>query len=96
MTRPTSLLPKSFLALILSGIALFGLALLPWVASAQQRGLELDIVGGNAAATPIAVVPMPYQGTTGAPQTDIAEVVRADLARSGQFRPCLLYTSRCV
>ncbi len=87
MTRPTSFLPKSFLSLILSGIALFGLALLPMVASAQQRGLELDIVGGNAAATPIAVVPMPYQGSAGAPQTDIAEVVRADLARSGQFRP---------
>jgi len=82
MTRPTSLLPKTLLSLIL-----LGLALLPWVASAQQRGLELDIVGGNAAATPIAVVPMPYQGTAGAPQTDIAEVVRADLARSGQFRP---------
>ena len=73
---------KSFLALVL-----LCLALLPWAAFAQQRGLELDIVGGNAAATPIAVVPMPYQGSAGAPQTDVAEVVRADLARSGQFRP---------
>src|SRR5690606_35358337 len=36
--------------------------LLPFAASAQQQGLELDIVGGNAAALPIAVVPMPYQG----------------------------------
>lgn len=36
--------------------------LLPLAAAAQQQGLEIDIVGGNASATPIAVVPMPYQG----------------------------------
>lgn len=57
----------------------------PVVGRAQERGLEIDIVGGNASALPIAVVPMPYQGAT-APQTDVAEVVGADLARSGQFR----------
>ncbi|MBX3713411.1 MAG: Tol-Pal system beta propeller repeat protein TolB [Lysobacter sp.] len=60
--------------------------LAPLFAFAQTRGLEIDIVGGNAAALPIAVVPMPYQGAAAAPQTDIAEVVAADLARSGQFR----------
>ncbi|HEY5803884.1 MAG TPA: Tol-Pal system beta propeller repeat protein TolB, partial [Lysobacter sp.] len=60
--------------------------LLPLAASAQQ-GLEIDIVGGNAAALPIAVVPMPYQGSGTAPETDLAQVVSADLARSGQFRP---------
>ncbi len=60
--------------------------LLPLTAAAQQ-GLEIDIVGGNAAALPIAVVPMPYQGTATAPPTDVSEVVTADLARSGQFRP---------
>jgi len=60
--------------------------LLPIAALAQQKGLEIDIVGGNASATPIAVVPMPYQGSAGAPQTDVASVVRADLERSGQFR----------
>ena len=42
-------------------------ALLPLAASAQQQGLEIDIVGGNAAALPIAVVPMPYQGSGAAP-----------------------------
>jgi TolB protein len=62
------------------------LALLPLAASAQQQGLEIDIVGGNAAALPIAVVPMPYQGSGTAPTTDVAQVVRADLDRSGQFR----------
>ncbi|CAA9324813.1 MAG: Tol-Pal system beta propeller repeat protein TolB [uncultured Lysobacter sp.] len=60
--------------------------LLPLSAFAQQQGLEIDIVGGNAAALPIAVVPMPYQGGGAAPQTDVAAVVTADLNRSGQFR----------
>jgi len=60
------------------------LALVPLAASAQ--GLEIDVVGGNAAALPIAVVPMPYQGSGTAPATDVASVVRADLDRSGQFR----------
>lgn len=55
---------------------------LPVAAMAQQQGLEIDIVGGNAAALPIAVVP--FAGTAG--QTDIAKVIAADLDRSGQFR----------
>ncbi|MEZ0469350.1 Tol-Pal system beta propeller repeat protein TolB [Luteimonas salinilitoris] len=59
---------------------------LPFVAAAQQQGLEIDIVGGHASALPIAVVPMPYQGSAGAPETDVAAVIRADLDRSGQFR----------
>lgn len=61
------------------------LALAPTV-SAQEKGLEIDIVGGNASALPIAVVPMPYQGSGTAPTTDVATVVRDDLNRSGQFR----------
>jgi TolB protein len=60
--------------------------LLPTAAWAQQQGLEIDIIGGNASALPIAVVPMPYQGSGAAPQTDVARVIREDLARSGQFR----------
>ncbi|WP_149195567.1 Tol-Pal system beta propeller repeat protein TolB [Luteimonas suaedae] len=59
---------------------------LPLFAAAQQQGLEIDIVGGHASALPIAVVPMPYQGSAGAPETDVAAVIRADLDRSGQFR----------
>ena len=59
---------------------------LPMFASAQQQGLEIDITGGSAQAMPIAVVPMPYQGSAGAPDTDVAAVIRADLDRSGQFR----------
>ena len=51
--------------------SLFALALLlPLAAMAQEQGLEIDIVGGNASALPIAVVPMPYQGSGAAPARD--------------------------
>ena len=57
--------------------------LVPPGAMAQSRGgLEIDIVGGNAAALPITVVP--FGGESGS--TDIDDIIRADLARSGQFR----------
>lgn len=62
------------------------LLLLSFAAVAQERGLDIDIVGGNPSALPITVVPMPYQGSAAAPQTDVAKVVRADLERSGAFR----------
>lgn len=62
------------------------LLLAPVLASAQQQGLEIDIVGGNASALPITIVPMPYQGSAAAPGTDVSKVVAADLDRSGQFR----------
>ncbi len=67
-------------------LAVFALVLLPFAASAQQQGLEIDIIGGNASALPITVVPMAYQGSAGAPATEVAAVVRADLERSGAFR----------
>ncbi|WP_282296623.1 Tol-Pal system beta propeller repeat protein TolB [Stenotrophomonas sp. PS02289] len=66
--------------------AVFAALLLPFAALAQQRGLDIEITGGNASALPITVVPMPYQGSAAAPETDVAAVVRADLERSGQFR----------
>ena len=75
MTRPLRWLT----AFVLPAIALLALSL---TASAQERGLEIDIVGGNASATPIAVVP--FGGSAG--ETDVAAVIRADLDRSGQFR----------
>jgi TolB protein len=67
-------------------LAVLTLLLLPMLASAQQRGLEIDIIGGNASALPITIVPMPYQGSAAAPQTDVSSVIRADLERSGAFR----------
>ena len=66
-------------------LAVVTFLLLPFAALAQQKGLEIDIVGGNASALPIKVVPMAYAGAT-PPSTDVAAVVRADLERSGQFR----------
>lgn len=62
------------------------LLLLSFSAVAQERGLDIDIIGGNASALPITIVPMPYQGSAATPQTDVAQVVRADLERSGAFR----------
>ncbi|MEO6228260.1 MAG: Tol-Pal system beta propeller repeat protein TolB [Thermomonas sp.] len=56
--------------------------LAPLGARAQSKGLEIDIVGGNAAALPITVVP--FGGESGS--TDVDDIIRADLARSGQFR----------
>ena len=57
--------------------------LAPLGAMGQSRaGLEIDIIGGNAAALPITVVP--FAGETGS--TDVDDIIRADLARSGQFR----------
>lgn len=67
-------------------LTLFSFLLLPLMSFAQERGLDIDIVGGNASALPITIVPMPYQGSGAAPQTDVSQVVRADLERSGAFR----------
>ena len=67
-------------------VLLFGSILALLVRPAHSQGLEIDIVNGNAAALPIAVVGLDYLGTAVAPDTDIAAVVRADLNRSGAFR----------
>ena len=52
--------------------ALLLFTLVPALASAQQQGLEIDIIGGNASALPITVVPMPYQGSAAAPPVPAA------------------------
>ncbi|HEY2346004.1 MAG TPA: Tol-Pal system beta propeller repeat protein TolB [Xanthomonadaceae bacterium] len=54
---------------------------------AFAQGLDIGLVTGNDAALPIAVVPMEYQGSSAKPDTNVSDVIRADLARSGQFRP---------
>jgi len=51
-----------------------------------EKGLDIEIINGNAAATPIAVVPFAYQGTGLPPDTDIAMVMSGDFNRCGQFR----------
>jgi TolB protein len=55
-------------------------------APAFAQGLDVGLVSGNDAALPIAVVPMEYQGSSAKPDTNVADVIRADLDRSGQFR----------
>ena len=62
---------------------LFGLV---WPLQAMAQSLDAGVVVGNEAALSIAIVPMPYQGTRGLPEHDVASVIRNDLNRSGQFR----------
>src|SRR3546814_6017584 len=83
---PISGLPVKASPLPFAAVAAIFAFLLPLAALSQERGLEIDIVGGNASALPIAVVPMPYEVSGVAPETDVSAVVGADLARSGQFR----------
>jgi len=53
--------------------------------AALAQGLTIDINEGASSAEPIAVVPFAFEGAGLPPETDVAEVVRADLARSGKF-----------
>jgi TolB protein len=55
-------------------------------AFAQIEPSGIDIINGSASALPIAVVPFGFEGASVPPETNPGEVVRADLARSGQFR----------
>ena len=50
------------------------------------QGLDIDIVNGNASALPIAVVPFGFEGASVPPEGNPGEIIRADMARSGQFR----------
>jgi len=70
-------------------LSFLALALLLPAGLVRAQGLDIGIVSGNESALPIAVVPMPYLGTSVAPDTDVAAVIRADLNRSGQFRALL-------
>jgi TolB protein len=52
-----------------------------------QAKLEIEIIQGNASALPIAVIPMQWRASDPRPQTGVAEVVSADLYRTGLFDP---------
>ena len=67
----------------LSFVALVLLAL-PVVA--PYATLEIEITSGVNAASPVAVVPFAWQGTGPAPTVDVADVIGADLTRSGRFK----------
>jgi TolB protein len=57
------------------------------VSQLAQAKLEIEIIQGNAAALPIAVIPMQWRASDPRPQTGVAEVVSSDLYRSGLFEP---------
>ena len=65
----------------------FGLSLLLFAVghAAFAQGLSIDITDGSRTADPIVVVPFAFEGAGLPPDTDVAEIVRADLARSGKF-----------
>lgn len=68
-------------------LARLGLALLLLVGGQGvfAQGLSIDITDGSRTADPIAVVPFAFEGAGLPPETDVSEIVRADLARSGKF-----------
>ena len=67
------------LSRVLLLVAVFASAVCAGTAAHAQQ-LGIDIVGGNASALPIAVVPLPYQGGGCRPRPTSASVVRTDLA----------------
>lgn len=46
----------------------------------------IDVPDGTASLVPIAVVPFAFEGAGVPAETDVSDVVRMDLSRSGQFR----------
>lgn len=56
------------------------------IAATARAELRIEITEGLAEATPIAIVPFGWQGN-GAKPYPVAEVVAADLARTGRFKP---------
>ncbi len=51
-----------------------------------QDALRITVPEGTESATPVAVVPFAFEGAGLPPETDVSDVIRNDLARSGQFR----------
>ena len=67
-----------------AALGLFTMALLAATSAVAQAPLEIVITRGQENAVPIAVVPFGWESTGAAP-FDVAEVVAADLHRSGRF-----------
>ncbi len=72
----TDTMRKIFLIIFLAVWALEG-----------EAQLEIEIVQGNASQLPIAIVPFDWRAAGPPPITGVAEVVAADLYRSGLFDP---------
>lgn len=69
----------------LLAILLLPLMMLPF-GRVQAQGLTLDIVNGVPSAIPVAIVPFAFEGAGLPPSTDVADIIRMDLNRSGKFR----------
>lgn len=61
--------------------------LLVGLASPVLADLTIEIVGGQEGAQPIAVVPFGAPEGVGRTMEDLAQVIAADLARTGRFKP---------
>ena len=57
------------------------------VSQLAQAKLEIEIIQGNASALPIAIIPLQWRSADPPPATGVAEVIAADLYRSGLFDP---------
>ena len=66
-------------------LALFAALAVVLPAQAQDP-LKISVPEGTESATPVAVVPFAFEGAGLPPETDVADVIRGDLARSGQNR----------
>src|SRR5271163_2486830 len=65
-----------------------GLAMLLWLAAPASAALQVDVTQGNAQPLPIAIPDfVPGASAEAGVAQNIAGVVRADLERSGLFRP---------
>ncbi len=66
----------------------FILGFAAWLLSSSALGdITVEITKGGVARTPVAVVPFGWSGRTADMPLDIAEVIAADLQRSGRFAP---------
>lgn len=61
--------------------------LLAGLASPALADLTIEIVGGQEGAQPIAVVPFGVPEGVGRTMEDLAQVIAADLGRTGRFKP---------
>ncbi|MDJ0870476.1 MAG: Tol-Pal system beta propeller repeat protein TolB [Gammaproteobacteria bacterium] len=71
---------------IVVGCSILGLFAMLWVAPVQAV-LTIKITRGIEGALPIAVVPFAWEGGSAGAPLDVADIVAADLRRTGRFAP---------
>lgn len=57
------------------------------IAPVTEAKLRIEVTGGVESAQPIAVVPFGAPTEGAVPREDVAQIIAADLARSGRFQP---------